>query len=63
MSVFPIDFQDGVNAGALNGSVPRYICSSGNFLLARRFGRNNMSPEGKSCSEKGNLGCLRGFHV
>ena len=31
-------------------------------MLAGRFGRNNMSPEGKSCSQIGNLGCLRGFH-
>ena len=52
-----------IKTGALNGSVPQNICSSGNFLLAGRFGRNNMSPEGKSCSEIGNVGCLRGFHV
>ena len=32
-------------AGAPNGSVPQNICSSGKFLLAGRFGQNNMSLE------------------
>ena len=34
-----------VNSGAPNGSVPQNICSSGQFLLAGRFGKNNMSLE------------------
>ena len=33
------------------------------FLLAGRFGKNNMSLEGKCCWEIGNSGCLRGFGV
>ena len=32
-------------SGAPNGSVPQNICSSGKFLLAGRFGQNNMSLE------------------
>jgi len=32
--------------GAPNRSVPQNICSSGKFLLAGRFGKNDMSLEG-----------------
>ena len=32
-------------SGAPNGSVPQNICSSCKFLLAGRFGQNNMSLE------------------
>ena len=42
---------------------PQNICSSGKFLLAGRFGKNNMSLEGKCCWEIGNSVCLRGFGV
>ena len=49
--------------GAANGSVTQNICSSGNFLLAGRFGKINISLEGKSCWEKDNSGCLLGFGV
>ena len=38
-----------VNSGAPNGSVPQNICSSGQFLLAGRFGKSNMSLEIKCC--------------
>ena len=50
-------------SGAPNGPVPLNICSSGNFLLAGIFGKNNMSLEGKwKCYwEIDNSGCLRGF--
>ena len=34
-----------VNSGAPNGSVPQNICSSGQYLLAGRFEKNNMSLE------------------
>ena len=37
---------------APNGSVPQNICSSGNFLLGGRRGRNNMSLKGKCSWEK-----------
>ena len=40
-----------VNSGAPNGSVPQNICSSGQFLLAGRFGKSNMSLEVKCCWE------------
>ena len=33
--------------GAPNESAPQNVCSSGKFLLAERFGQNNMSLEGK----------------
>ena len=39
------------SAGAPNGSVPRNICSSANSSLAGRFGKNNLSLEGKCCQE------------
>ena len=52
-----------VNTGAVNGSIPQNICSSGQVLLDGRCGRNNMSLERKCCWEKDNLGCLRGFDV
>ena len=35
------------SSGAPNGSVSQIICSSGKFLLAGRFGKNDMSLEGK----------------
>ena len=38
--------------GAPNGSVSQIICSSGKFLLAGRFGKNDMSLEGKCWGEK-----------
>ena len=41
-----------VRTGAPIGSVPQNICSTGQFLLAGRFGKNNMSLEGK-CSWEG----------
>ena len=40
-----------VNSGAPSGSVPQNICSSGQFSLAGRFGKNNMSLEVKCCWE------------
>ena len=49
------------NTGAFNGSVPQNICSSGQFLLAGRFWKNNMSLQGKCCWKKDNSGCPRGW--
>ena len=49
--------------GTANGSVPQNICSSGNFSLVGRFGKINISLEGKSCWKKDNPGCLLGFGV
>ena len=40
-----------VNSGEPNGSVPQNICSSGQFLLAGRFGKNIMSLKVKCCWE------------
>ena len=37
---------------APNGFVPQNICSSGNFLLAGRFGKNNMSLKGEIVAGK-----------
>ena len=48
-------------SGAPNGSAPQNICYSSKFLLAGRFGRNNMSLEEKCCWEKANSGELRGL--
>ena len=39
------------------------VCSTGQFLLAGRFGKNSMSLEGKCSWEIDNAGCLRGFDV
>ena len=49
--------------GAPDGSVPQNLCSSGQFLLAGRFGKNSMPLEGKCCWEISNSGGLRGFDV
>ena len=52
-----------MSPGAPNRSVPRNICSSGNFLLAGRFGKIYMSFQGKCCWEMDNSGCRRSFGV
>ena len=52
-----------LNAAAPIASVPQNICSTGQFLLAGRFGKNSMSLEGKCSWEIDNAGCLRGFDV
>ena len=39
-------------SGTPNGSVPQNICSSGNFSLAGRFGKNNMSLKGEIVAGK-----------
>ena len=44
------------SSGAPNGSVSQIICSSGKFLLAGRFGKNDVSLEGKYWGEKGKPG-------
>ena len=41
--------------------VPQTICFSRKFLLARRFGKIDMSLEGTCCWEMDNSGCRRGF--
>ena len=40
---------------------PQNICFSRKFLLARRFGKIDMSLEGTCCWEMDNSGCRRGF--
>ena len=49
--------------GAPNGSFPQNICCSGQVLLPGKFGKINMSLEGKCCSAIHNSGCQRGFGV
>ena len=44
-------------------TVAHITCSSGQFLLAGRCGRNVMSLEGKCCWEKDSSACPRGFDV
>ena len=43
------------------GFVPQNICSSANFLLAGKFGKNNMSLEGNCCWEV--VSSMRAKHV
>ena len=41
----------------------KWICSSGKFVLARRFRKNSMSLEGNCCCwDIDDSGCLRGLH-
>ena len=49
--------------GAPDGSVPHNICSACKFLLARTFGKNDTSLEGKCCWERDSAGCWREFVV
>ena len=51
------------SSGAPNGSVSQIICSSGKFLLAGRFGKNDVSLEGKYWGEKGKPGWELVFEI